>query len=78
MEDAQQLIRNAATTNADTIYSGLLLALGVLAANGITAISDAGGYWAQGHVDAWLRAEAEQTLSVRAANSLYVYPDINR
>lgn len=78
LEDAQQLVRNAAATDADTNYKGLLLALGVLAENGITAISDAGGYWAQGHDDAWLRAEAEQTLSVRAANSLYVYPDMNR
>jgi predicted amidohydrolase YtcJ len=78
LEDVQQLVRNAAATDADTNYKGLLSALGVLAENGITAISDAGGYWAQGHVDAWLRAEAAQTLSVRAANSLYVYPDMNR
>lgn len=78
LEDAQQLVRNVAATDADTNYKGLLQALGVLAENGITAISDAGGYWAQGHIDAWLRAEAEQTLSVRAANSLYVYPDMDR
>jgi predicted amidohydrolase YtcJ len=78
LEDAQQLVRNAAATDAETNYEGLLLALGVLAENGITAISDAGGYWAQGHVDAWLRAEEEQTLTVRAANSLYVYPDKNK
>lgn len=78
LEDAQQLVRNAASIDADTNYQGLLLALSVLAENGVTAISDAGGYWAQGHTKAWLRAEREQTLTVRAANSLYVYPDMNR
>lgn len=74
LEDAQQLVRNAAAPDDDTNYRGLLAALDELAANGVTTISDAGGYWGQNHPAAWERADAEGVLTVRAMNTLYVYP----
>ncbi|MCP3990186.1 MAG: amidohydrolase [Actinomycetia bacterium] len=76
LEDAQQLVRNAAAPDDETNYRGLLVAMEELAANGITAVSDAGGFWGQNHPAAWQRAQAEGTLTVRAANSLYLYPDL--
>ncbi len=74
LEDAQQRVRNAAAADDNTNYRGLLIALEELARNGITTISDAGGYWGQDHPAAWQRALAEDTLTVRAINSLYLYP----
>ena len=76
LENAQQPVRNAAALDDDANYEGLLVALEELARNGITAVSDAGGYWGQGHPAAWQRALDEGTLTVRAANALYVYPDL--
>ncbi len=76
LEDTQQLVRNAATPSDDVIYEGLLVAMEELAANGVTTISDAGGYWAQNHAATWQRAESEGRLTVRAMNTLYVYPDL--
>ncbi len=77
LENAQQLVRNAAAGNGDDNYAGLLTAMKELNANGITSVSDAGGFWAQNHPAAWERAQTEGTLTVRAANSLYVYPDLD-
>lgn len=77
LEDAQQLVRNAAAADDATIDAGLRDSLPALAANGVTSISDAGGYWAQGHVDAWERIAAERELTVRAVNALYVYPNLD-
>lgn len=77
LEDAQQRVRNAATPAENINYAGLLVALDTLAANGITTISDAGGYWGQNHPAAWQRALDENTLSVRAVNSLYLYPALD-
>lgn len=74
LEDAQQLVRNAAAPDDETNYRGLLTALEELAAHGVTTISDAGGYWRQNHPATWKRAEAEGALTVRAMNTLYVYP----
>ena len=76
LEDAQQLVRNAAALDDEANYQGLLVALDELAKNGVTSVSDAGGYWMQNHPAAWERAEAEGTLTVRGMNSLYVYPDL--
>ena len=76
LEDAQQLVRNAAAPDGETNYRGLLTALRELAREGVTSVSDAGGYWLQSHPEAWERAAAEGTLTVRASNSLYVYPDL--
>ena len=49
--------------------------LTTLAENGITSVSDAGGYWTRGHHEAWTRAETEGVLTVRAANAFYVFPE---
>jgi predicted amidohydrolase YtcJ len=78
-ENAQQPFRDAAfpptPQNQDVAYQSLLGALGTLAANGITTVSDAGGFWRQAQTEAWARAEAEGKLTARASNTLYVYPD---
>lgn len=78
-ENAQQALRDAAlpptAENLEENYQGLLKALPILAENGITTVSDAGGYWTRGHHKAWVRAEAEGALTVRANNALYIYPD---
>jgi predicted amidohydrolase YtcJ len=77
LEDAQHLVRNAAKPADAVVDAGLQVAMDELVRNGLTTISDAGGYWGQGHVDAWLRADANDQLTVRAVNSLYLYPDLN-
>lgn len=81
LENAQQKLRNLAfpptAENIDFAYKSLLKALKTLAKNGITSVSDAGGYWPQGHHKAWIRAERQGTLTVRASNALYIYPDIS-
>jgi len=77
LENAQQLVRNVAGAGDESNYVGLLRALDELASNGITTVSDAGGFWAQNHPAAWQRALDEGALTVRAANSLYVYPDLD-
>lgn len=76
LEDAQQLVRNAAALDDQANYDGLLDALSELNQKGVTSVSDAGGYWAQNHPTAWERALNEKTLTVRGANSLYLYPDL--
>ncbi|NOX29102.1 MAG: amidohydrolase [Actinobacteria bacterium] len=77
LENAQQLIRNAAAVDDESAYTGLLRALDELTRNGVTSVSDAGGFWAQNHPAAWQRALDDGVLTVRAANSLYVYPDLD-
>jgi len=78
-ENAQQPLRSAAAaptpSNLDFAYQRFLNTLDILAENGITSVSDAGGYWPQGHPDIWQRALREGTLTVRASNALYLYPD---
>ena len=79
-ENAQQSLRNAAlpsnAVNNQANFDGLKVALDTLAENGITSVSDAGGYWTRGQHEAWVRAEAENVLTVRASNAFYVYPDL--
>lgn len=81
LENAQQKLRNLALpdnpANNDFAYQAMLGTLRTMAENGITTISDAGGFWPQGHVKAWERALTEGTLTVRASNALYVYPDMD-
>ncbi len=55
--------------------TGLKVALEQLAENGLTSVSDAGGYWPRGHVGIWQNLEKKNELTVRASNALYVYPD---
>lgn len=80
LENAQQKLRNLAfpdtPANEDFAYEAMLETLKTMAANGITTVSDAGGFWPQGHVKVWQRALAEHKLTVRASNALYVYPDM--
>ncbi|MFT6396122.1 MAG: putative amidohydrolase YtcJ [Bradymonadia bacterium] len=76
LEDAQQLVRNALPVSDATLDSALETSLQVLAANGVTTVSDSGGYYLQNHTQAWIRAADAGTLTVRAVNDLYVYPDL--
>lgn len=79
LENAQQAARDAAfpptEANLQLVYDALLSALVTLAENGITSVSDAGGYWTRGHHEVWQRAYDEGRLTVRASNALYVFPD---
>lgn len=79
LESASQTLLDASqpptAENLDFALSSLADAMATLAENGITSISDAGGYWPRGHDGVWKRAEAEGSLSARASNALYLYPD---
>ena len=81
LENAQQALRTAAFgTNSENIsrgYAALLTSLETLNQNGITSISDAGGYWTRGHYQIWERAVEEDTLTVRASNALYLFPELD-
>ncbi len=77
LEDAQQPLRNAAAQSAEAVDAGLRASLKELARNGVTTVSDAGGYWQQGHADGWERAADADDLTVRAVNSLYLYPPLD-
>lgn len=80
LENAQQKLRNLAfpdtPDNLEFAYESMLPTLKTMAENGITSVSDAGGFWPQGHVKVWQKALADGTLTVRASNALYVYPDM--
>ncbi|MGO4622200.1 amidohydrolase [Ensifer sp. 2YAB10] len=80
LENAQQKLRNLAfpdtPENVKFAYESMLPTLKTMAENGITTVSDAGGFWPQGHLKAWEMAEKNDTLTLRAANALYVYPDL--
>lgn len=80
LENAQQKLRNLASpptsANVDFAYEKLLSELRLFAQNGITSVSDAGGFWQQGHDKVWQKALDNKTLTVRASNALYVYPDL--
>ncbi len=80
LENAQQKLRTASLApteaNLQLGYDGLLQALKTLSENGITTVSDAGGYWTRGHDQIWERAVNEGTLTVRASNALYLFPDL--
>ncbi len=58
-------------------YEGLLEALELLNENGITSVCEARTYWKRNFQDAWLRAEREGALSVRAILNLWAYPNMN-
>ena len=78
-ENAQQALRSKAfpPTDANVAYYAAKLksAMATLSEHGITSVSDAGGFWTQGHEKAWAKLAADDELTVRAYNSLYVYPD---
>lgn len=79
LENAQQKVRTASIpptdANHELAYQGLLKSMEDLAQNGVTSISDAGGYWTRGHETVWQRVLDANKLTVRASNGLYVYPD---
>jgi len=58
----------------DLNYQGLLEGMAELNRNGITSVVEGRTYWRRGFEDAWLRAEEEDTLSVRAILGLWAYP----
>ncbi len=55
-------------------YQALLDGLAQMNRNGITSVVDARAYWRRGYVEAWQRAETEESLTVRAIVSLWAYP----
>ena len=79
-ENAQQPFRDLVfpptAENQQIAFDSLLEALKILAQNGITTVSDAGGFWRQAQVESWTRAENEGQMTARASNALYVYPDV--
>ncbi len=81
LENAQQAARTASlpptTTNLELGYQGLLTGLQSLAKNGITTVSDAGGYWTRGHHQVWQRAVENNQFTVRASNGFYLFPERN-
>jgi len=58
-------------------YQGLLEALKELNKNGITSVVEGRTYWKRDFQDAWLRAEKEDKLTVRATLGLWAYPQEN-
>ena len=79
LENAPHNLRTAAFPptkgNLDFVYDSLLSAAKTLNENGYTSVSDAGGYWPQGHHKVWDWAEEEDALTIRASNAFYIYPD---
>ncbi len=61
----------------DLAYDGLLENLSKLSALGITSVADARVYWTRRHHEVWLRAEAEDALTVRANLGLWAYPHMD-
>ena len=53
---------------------GLLEAVAELNENGITSVGEGRTYWRRGFQDAWLRAEEQGDLTVRAVLNLWAYP----
>lgn len=58
-------------------YEGLLYGLSEVAKHGITSIVDARVYWQRGYLDAWEKAEKNNTLTARTVLSLWAYPGMN-
>jgi predicted amidohydrolase YtcJ len=46
--------------NKDVAYESLLGALGMLSANGVTTVSDMGGFWRQAQAEAWAQAKVTE------------------
>jgi predicted amidohydrolase YtcJ len=70
-ESTQQIFRSMAFTSQSTkhqqiAYDSLLAALVTLNSNGVTSLSDAGGFWQQAQTESWQRALSENKLTVRA------------
>ena len=80
-DSAGDLVMDLAWAPTDEIlelnYEGLLEALALLNEHGITSVCEARTYWKRNFQDAWLRAEDEGQLSVRAILNLWAYPNMN-
>lgn len=80
LENAQQPLRTAALSatrsNLQVAYDGMADTQYHFAENGITSMSDAGGYWTRGHHEVWQRVADEGNLTLRAHNALYLYPNL--
>jgi predicted amidohydrolase YtcJ len=78
LDAAGDLAMDFAWTDAPEIldlnYEGLLEAFSRFSSNGITSVSEGRTYWRRGFHKAWLRAERENTLTVRAVLALWAYP----
>lgn len=61
----------------DLNYQGLLASLKEMNKNGITSVCEGRTYWKREFQDAWLRAEKENKLTVRAVLGLWAYPQEN-
>ncbi|NNE99387.1 MAG: amidohydrolase [Pyrinomonadaceae bacterium] len=75
---AGDLIMDLAWLPTDEIkelnYKGLLAGLKELNKNGITSVCEGRTYWKRDFQNAWLRAENENRLTVRAVLGLWAYP----
>lgn len=80
-DNAGDLVMDLAWTPTDEIknlnYDGLVDAFALLNQNGITSVVEGRTYWRREFQNAWLRAEEENTLSVRAVLGLWVYPGLD-
>ena len=56
--------------NDQALFDGMAL----MSRHGITSVADARAYWRRGYVEAWQRAEAADSLTVRAVVGLWGYP----
>ena len=79
-ENAQQKLRDAAwpfsTANLQYYRDKLVNSMKNLSSNGITTVSDAGGFWSRFGDTAWIEVLKEGNMTVRASNALYLYPDL--
>ncbi|MEM7091993.1 MAG: amidohydrolase [Actinomycetota bacterium] len=77
LESAQHIVRTRAAEDG-TPVGVIEPSLQTLARNGIVAVSDAGGFWAANHRSMWQQVHDAGGLTARAANTLYVYPEMER
>ncbi len=78
-DSAGDLIMDEAWLPTDAIkklnYKGLLSALKTINSYGITSITESRTYWKRDFQAAWLQAEQQGQLSVRAVLNLWMYPN---
>jgi predicted amidohydrolase YtcJ len=66
---------NPSSKEKNTHYQNLLWSLNKLKKNGITSIANGRLYWKREYLDAWKKADNNETLTVRATMALWVYPE---
>lgn len=79
LENAQNIVSDAAEPPGRRTLrqnsTAVERALPQIAGEGTTTISDAGGYWPRRHQAAWKQAERNGSLTTRASNAFWVYPN---